>query len=221
MSEPVSQPGSEQVDFGDPRGLADLATFVGRARVASPDGAVRLQVPAERLLVMTVAVLEGSGLMGEGTVLALRAVPVAAAPVGLDATVSFASVGDRLAREGSVGSVLAVPPTRVAPAWAGLTPPRDGWDPVGALDGADVESIAAQGISEVASGTPEHAGGHAVTALRRRVWGSMSDTVPPIVRGLAFGAHALGFARAGEQASVAACGRWTRLSTPRGHVLSR
>jgi hypothetical protein len=49
----------------------------------------------------------------------------------------------------------------------------------------------------------------------------MSDTVPPIAGGLAFGAHVLGFTAAGEGASIAAHGRWTRLSTARGHVLVR
>jgi hypothetical protein len=49
----------------------------------------------------------------------------------------------------------------------------------------------------------------------------MSDTVPPIAAGLAFGAHVLGFVVPGEPAALAAQGRWTRLSTTRGHVLVR
>lgn len=206
------------VDFGDPRGLADLGTYLGRARRANPDGAVRLQVLG-RLLITTVAVIEGTGLMGEGTVLGMRVVAVE--PTGsLDTTVSFASLADRLAREGA-GSVLSIPPTTVRAPWSGLTPPRDGWEPVGQLDGEVVDQIARQGISDVAVGTPEAAGGHAVDALRRRVWGAMSETVPPIAAGLAFGAHVLGFTIPGEPASITAHGRWTRLSTARGHVLVR
>src|SRR5689334_4620204 len=129
-----------QVDFGDPRGLADLGTYVGRARRANPDGALRMQVVGD-LLVTTVAVIEGSGLMGEGTVLGMRVVrvvpvvPVVPVVQGtdsppVDATVSFASVADRLARPG-VGAVLSIPPVEVNVAWAALTPPRDGWEPVG------------------------------------------------------------------------------------------
>jgi hypothetical protein len=129
-------------------------------------------------------------------------------------------VTDRLAREGG-GSVLSIPPTTVRAPWSGLTPPREGWEPVGQLDGEVVDSIARHGISDVAVGTPEAAGGHAVEALRRRVWGAMSETVPPIAAGLAFGAHVLGFTNPGEPASIAAQGRWTRLSTARGHVLVR
>jgi len=209
---------TQHIDFGDPRGLADLGTYLGRASRANPEGAVRLQVLGH-LLVTTVAVIEGTGLMGEGTVLGMRVVTIAPSD-DIDATVSFASVNDRLAREGN-GAVLSVPPTTVRAAWSGLTPPRDGWEPVGQLDGDVIDSIARQGISQVAEGTPENAGGHAVDSLRRRTWGAMSDTVPPIAAGLAFGAHVLGFTSAGESASIAAHGRWTRLSTSRGHVLVR
>jgi hypothetical protein len=207
-----------QIDFGDPRGLTDLGTYLGRARRANPEGAVRLLVVGD-LLVATVAVIEGSGLMGEGTVLGMRVVRVAGS-TPVDATVSFASVADRLARPG-LGSSLSVPPVTVRAAWAALTPPRDGWEPVGALPTEVVESIARQGIEEIAEGSPEGSGSHAVDTLRRRVWGRMSDSVPPVAGGLAFGAHVLGFLAPGEQASVAAQGRWTRLSTSRGHVLVR
>ena len=210
-----------QIDFGDPRGLTDLSTFIGRARVAVPEGAIRLQVPGRGLLVVTVAVLEGSGLMGDGTVLGLRAVRIRDATPGTDATVTFASVADRLARHRGTETTLSVPPTTVSPPWAGLAPPREGWERVGALEAAEVGSAAERGIAEVAEGSPEGSGGAAVTALRRRVWGAMTRTVPPIAAGLAFGAHVLGFLREGEQITVATCGRWTRLSTSRGHVLVR
>ncbi|MEW1955165.1 hypothetical protein [Terrabacter sp. NPDC080008] len=210
--------GTAHIDFGDPRGLADLGTFLARAGRANAGGAVRLQVVGG-LLVATVAVIEGSGLLGEGTVLGMRVVRVTQAQP-LDTTVSFASVNDRLAHEAE-GAVLNVPPTTVRAPWSGLTPPRDGWEPVGQLDGAEVNSIAREGISQVAEGTPEGAGSQAVETLRRRVWARMSETVPPVPAGLAFGAHVLGFAVAGEPASVAAHGRWTRLSTSRGHVLAR
>ena len=210
--------GTVHIDFGDPRGLADLGTYLGRARKANPDGAVRLQVLGN-LLVTTVAVIEGSGLLGEGTVLGMRVVGIAPSDA-VDTTVSFASVADRLARD-AAGSVLSVPPTTVRAPWSGLTPPRDGWEPVGQLDGDAVESIARQGISQVAEGTPDGAGAHAVDALRRRTWAAMSATVPPIAAGLAFGAHVLGFTSAGEPASISTHGRWTRLSTGRGHVLVR
>lgn len=214
MASPVTE-----LDLGSPRALADLATFVGRAKQANPDGAVRLQLMGP-LLVTTVAVIEGSGLLGEGTVIGLRAVRVAS-EAELDVTVALAAVSDRLARADSLTQTLMVPPAQVRVPWAALAAPRAGWEPVGTLSSEIVDSIARQGITQVAEGTPGGAGGQAVAALRRRVWSAMSESVPPIAAGLAFGAHVLGFTAAGEDAAVAAHGRWTRLSTSRGHVLVR
>ena len=213
------EPAPTEVDLGSPRALGDLATFVGRAKRVNPDGAVRLQLMGP-LLVTTVAVLEGTGLLGEGTVLGLRVVRVASEG-RLDATVALAAVSDRLAHADVTTRTLGVPPAEVRAAWGALTAPRQGWEPVGALTCEVIDSVAREGISQVAEGTPEGAGGQAVAALRRRVWSAMSDTVPPIAAGLAFGAHVLGFTAPGEEAAVAAHGRWTRLSTSRGHVLVR
>jgi hypothetical protein len=207
------------IDFPDARAHADFATFVGRARRVAPDGAVRLQTVGG-FLVMTVAVLEGEGLLGPGPVLGMRVVPATAdAPV--DATVTFASVFDRLARTGEEATRLPLPPTTVERGWAGMSPPRDGWQVLGALGAADLDRVAAAGVAEVAQGSPAEAGGHAVEQLRRRVWGRLSDTAPAIPSGLAFAAHALGFTAAGAEAKVAVSGRWTRISTPLGHVLTR
>ncbi len=208
-----------EIDLGDPRAVSDLATFVGRAKQANPDGAVRLQLVGP-LLVTTVAVIEGSGLLGEGTVLGLRAVRVASEGE-LDTTVALAAVSDRLARADATTRVLTVPPAELRVPWAALAAPRGGWEPVGGLACEDIDSVARQGITQVAEGAPDGAGGQAVAALRRQVWSAMSETVPPIAAGLAFGAHVLGFTAPGEQAAVAAHGRWTRLSTSRGHVLVR
>jgi hypothetical protein len=209
---------TDRIDLGDPRGLADLATFLGRARRANPEGAARLQV-VEGLLITTVAVLEGAGLLGEGTVLGLRVVPVREGDE-VDVTESFASLADRLARK-DAGAVLAVPPTTVSASWSGLAPPRQAWETVGQVPSETIDEVALRGIAAVAQGTPEGAGGHAVATLRRRVWGAMSDSAPPFVAGLAFGAHVLGFTSVGEDASLSTHGRWTRLSTSRGHVLVR
>ena len=85
----------------------------------------------------------------------------------------------------------------------------------------EMNAVARQGISEIASGAPSEAGGHAVTALRRQVWGRASATTPPVPAGGAFAAYALGFSQPGTQVTVWAHGRWTRLSTPAGHVLIR
>ena len=207
-----------EIEFTDARVRADFATFVARARHVSVDGAVRIQTLGP-MLVLTVAVLDAAGLLGEGRVLGMRVMPVAGgAPV--DATVPIAAVSDRLARA-TQGTAFPIPPTTVNPAWAGITPPRGGWERVGEIDCADLDRAAKEGIETVARGVPEGAGSLVVGELRRRVWSEPTDTVPPVPSGMAFAAHTLGFTHAGERAAVTMHGPWTRLSTTRGHVLAR
>jgi hypothetical protein len=203
--------------FPDAESLADLRTFVRRARAADEDGAVRLRAHGTTLAV-TVGVLAGTGVMAEGTVLGLRAVALAE-PAELDVTVPLAAVTDRLARDG--GRVLPVPPTVVQPAWAAVTAPRDGWERVGSIPTDLLNDVARQGIAEIATGAPEGSGAKAVAALRRTVWARSTTTVPPVTAGGAFAAYALGFSRPGTAVTVWAHGRWTRLSAPAGHVLMR
>lgn len=159
--------------------------------------------------------------MAEGVVIGLRAMPLAE-PAEVDATVSLAALSDRLARAG--GSTLAVPPVTVRVAWAAMAPPRGGWERVGAVAADDVQVVARQGIEEVANGAPADAGAAAVAALRRQVWGRLTTTTPPVPAGGAFAAHVLGFVGGPggtAEVTVWAHGRWTRLSTPAGHVLIR
>jgi hypothetical protein len=208
-----------QIDFLDPRVHADFATFIGRARQASADGAVRIQRFGP-MLVLTVAVLPPAGMMGEGAVLGLRIMPVEGGEA-IDTTVPIAAVSDRLARRVSTGTVFPMPPTTLSPAWSGISPPRGGWEPVGELECAELDQVALAGIEEIARAVPEPLGNLAVQAVRREVWARSTDTVPPIPSGMAFAAHVLGFTHPGERASVTMHGVWTRLSLTRGHVLTR
>ncbi|HET7475265.1 MAG TPA: hypothetical protein VFJ97_04480 [Dermatophilaceae bacterium] len=201
----------------DQLALADLGTYVARARALDADGAVRLQA-AGGILAAYVCVLGGQGLLGHGTVLGLQVLRLSE-PASVDAVVSLSAVADRLAREAG-GRALPVPPVTVSAGWAAIAPPRGGWEPVGWLAAAQLRSAAVAGIEEVATGSPPDAGGHAVRALRQRVWGRDTPTAPPVPAGAAFGLHALGFL-AGDRVQVLSAGRWTRLSTATGHVLLR
>ena len=205
--------------FPDAEALADLGTFVARARSLDAEGAIRLQAHGLALAAY-VGVLPGRGLMAEGAVLGMRVMPLAE-PADLDTTVPLAGVTDRLARTGTADArTLDVPPTTVSAGWAAVAPPRSGWERVGDL-GADVlKAVATHGIEEIAQGAPSGSGGHAVTSLRERVWSRPTDTVPPVPAGAAFAAYALGFLGQGS-AAVFMHGRWTRLSTEAGHVLLR
>jgi hypothetical protein len=103
---------------------------------------------------------------------------------------------------------------------------------VGAVTASSLRAAAATGIEEIATGAPDGSGGHAVDALRRRVWartalevaGAPDGPSPasvPVVAGAAFGAHLLGFLPESGQATLLRSGPWTRLTLPGGHILVR
>lgn len=216
---------SAALHLADAEVAADLTTYVARARTLDDDGAIRLQV-AGASLAAWVGVRKGRGLLGEGTVVGLRVLSLAAAPEHpVDVVVPLAAVADRLARlREAPHPVLEIPPVTVRTSWAAVTPPRAGWAPLAQLPVADLLEVARRGIEEVATGTPEAAGAAAVEQLRERVWsrpieGDLggADGLPS---GAALGLYALGFGE-GEAATVYGTARWHRVSTPVGHVLVR
>ncbi|MGW8483884.1 hypothetical protein ACWGJP_12185 [Microbacterium sp. NPDC055903] len=190
----------------------DVRTFVGRAASVSDEG-VRLQ-GARGVLALTAAALAPHGLFDSTpTVLAMRIVN---ADPELECDVV---VGALSATEDD--RALELPETGLAPAWAGVAPPRGGWERVGELDAAAVARRAQWGISAVARGMTPGAGEEAVRMLRAGIWGEPDDELAGLPRGVAFAAHAFGFISGEEKASITVSGRWTRIGFRRGHVLSR
>jgi hypothetical protein len=226
---------SRQLVLADPQVRADLATYVSRARAAD-DGAVHFHATGP-VLAAYVCILQPRAL-GEpvSTVLGLRTMALAE-PEQLDVTVSLASVSDRLARLGMNDVVLPVPSVPVTANWAGVLPPRTGWQESGELPAEYLEQSAMEGIREVAGAVPSSPGAHVVHSARSAVWGR-TLTVPAgagtgpdggggaqgtlqLPAAAAFGALVLGFLTPGEPVKILANGRWTRASTARGHVLVR
>ncbi len=213
--------------LADAESLQDLGRYAARARALDADGAVRLQAVGN-VLASWVGVLPGSGLMGTGTTIGLRTSALAV-PAELDVVVPLGAVSDRVARPGE-RAVLPVPPMTVSAAWAAVSPPRSGWQVVGTVSAEALQRTASEGIAEVADGTPDGAGSAAVAALRERVWGRVVSGAdgdggggdgPTYPAALAFAAYALGFLTQGSESTMATNGRWTRLTTPAGHALTR
>ncbi|MCE1178929.1 MAG: hypothetical protein LWW86_07850 [Micrococcales bacterium] len=205
--------------LADPESLRDLGRYAARARTLDGDGAVRLQCHGV-VLAAYVCALPGRGLLGDGTVLGLRVARLAE-PAATDVTVPLAAVTDRTARA-TDDATLPIPPVTLAPPWAALAPPRAGWEPVGAIAGDALTTAARDGIGEIAEGTPDGAGAHAVTALREKVWGRrLPAGEADIAAGGALAAYALGFLAPGREVTMLRQGRWTRLDCPGGHVLMR
>lgn len=222
--------------FADPRGLRDLATFLGRA-ARIEESEVRLQLLGGVLAAWVPVLRPQTILDASPLVLGMRAIPASAEPSpgggdGLDVLVPLRGVLDRLARDRPEGSTtLPVPPERLMAAWAAISPPRSGWRAAGRVDEALLMQAARAGIERVARAVPEGLGTPLVERVRTETWteplhleGADPQAVP--VAGTAFAAQALGFLAANTQdeiayAKLALAPGWLRVTTQRGHVLQR
>ena len=206
---------SARLRFPDPLAAADLVTFAGRAALMGADG-LRLQASAGTLA-MTTAVLAPRGLLDPNpTVLGMRILSVDPALV-CDLVVEPTSLqtADDDAR------AVALPDTAIAPAWAGIAPPRGDWEPVGEIAASVLAARAQEGMARVADELPESPGEDVVRAVRGRVWGPSDDALLGLPAGVAFTAIGLGFIGGDERAVARRSGTWSRITVARGHVLVR
>ncbi|HEY9309443.1 MAG TPA: hypothetical protein VIP82_16695 [Microbacterium sp.] len=206
---------SPRLLLADPASAADALTFAARAARFTVEG-VRLQASGG-VLAMTAAPLAPRGF-GDPTptVLALRTLaadPELVCDLVVDASALSASPDDARAVE--------LPETALSPAWAGITPPRSGWDARPGIDASTLAAKAQGGIVRVADTVPTDAGEDVVRTVRAAVWGAPDDDLGGLPLGVAFAALSLGFISGGESARVFASGPWTRVSLTRGHVLVR
>lgn len=206
---------SPRLPLADPDSAADALTFASRAATFANDG-VRLQASGG-VLAMTVAPLAPRGL-GDATptVLAMRTLgadPELVCDLVVDASALSAAADD--------ASALALPETALAPAWAGIAPPRGGWEPREPIDASVLASKAQGGMARVAEAVPTDAGEDVVRVVRASVWGETDDDLGGLPLGVAFAALSMGFISGAESARVFASGPWTRLTLARGHVLVR
>jgi len=207
---------SPTFSLDDAHAVTDLQTYLGRAgRVEN--GSVRL-VASGGVLAAYTAVLYPHGLLDRTpTVLGLRTFRT-----GLDAdfdvVVPTRSLLDRLAR--AEPGEIRLPLEVSTVTWAGISPPRGGWQRVGATDAALLRRVAAEGVDEVARAIPQGTGEQLVWRVRGSVWGAPIDELGDVAAGVAFAADSLGFvAEADEEVGIFETGPWTRLSMRRGHVL--
>lgn len=200
---------------------ADLKVFLQRAARLGCEH-VRL-VSHGQALVATVAVLTKQGLLDtDPTVLGARVFELASGHETVDTLVQIAAMQDRLARD---VHEFALPVGQAGIAWAGVAPPAGNWVEHGDVPAQALIAVAEAGIAEVAAANG--LGIKIVAEVRRETWGRRMFTAGEgdqavVPAGAAFAAFGLGFvADAGEQVALSSSGPWTRLTTSRGHVLSR
>jgi hypothetical protein len=206
---------SQRLIFPDAESAADALTFASRTSRLG-DGGVRLQA-ANGTLAMTSAPLAPRGLLDSTpTVLALRALPVDAELVCdlvVEAQVLVAASDDDRA--------IVLPEVAISPSWAGVAPPRGGWEAVGTIPAAVLAARAQYGIAAVAEAMPADPGEDVVRTVRASVWGAPDEQLEGLPLGAAFAAFALGFIAGEEDARLLTAGPWSRLTLTRGHILVR
>jgi hypothetical protein len=200
------------------REAADLAAFLGRLVRWDKAAVVRLRSAAGE---------PALGVFGHppfGGVLAVRSAALrgaGAVAAAVDATVS---AGQLLEAVSADEAGFALPPSVTGPAWAGLLPPRSGWQRVAHLDAVQVRKAAAETVAEFRARTeglpPEGRTRAALDALAEELWARpYQGTTLRVVHA----AHALGFLRGdGDEApALLAAVPWSRLRTPYGSVAVR
>jgi hypothetical protein len=209
--------------LADQQTTDDLQSYLSRAKRLDPDGMVRLRAFGT-VLAAYVAPIYSGNLMDTGpTVLGLRTCELSA-PAEIDVVVPIAAVLDRLAyllsdNQAKHFKVQLLEAQRAA--WAGISPPRQGWEAIGTINESRLTQIARDGIAEVASSLPESVGGPIAARIRGEVWGRGIDLESRIPTGAAFAAAGLGFLTENEEVGLYQAEGWVRLSSEHGHVLAK
>jgi hypothetical protein len=193
---------------------AGLVAHLERLVGLDDRGAVRLQGHGSVLGVwggppLDVVTLRPVGLAGQGA-------------DGLDVTVSVRRLLDRLVESPAAGGV-DLPDAVPGPAWAGLLPPRSGWQPLATVPTSavfDAVRLAVDGFRRRVDELPEvERSSTALEAVAAQVWAR------PVVAGIPLrAAHAAELTGLlGRDGEVVAyeTGPWWRLACPGGSVALR
>lgn len=144
-----------------------------------------------------------------------------------DAVVPVRSLIERISRleervDDDAAEVVVTLPLEVhTVTWAAISPPKGGWVTLPSTTSSLLDRVATSGIDEVAGAVPTGTGEQIVHRVRSEVWGRPIEELDHVPAGGAFAALSLGFlgGEAGGEVKIFETGPWTRLTTPRGHVL--
>lgn len=211
---------STPLRLADATDAADLTAFLSRLLRFDRAAAVRLQAVATAEAGGVLAVF-GRLPLGSG-VLAIRTAQLAGPVDAVDATVS---AGQLLESVDETAGTLAVPSPVTGPAWAGLLPPRSGWELVAEPDAAQVFAEVGAAVREFKERgetvTQHHGSRQVLDALADEIWSRPLAAVPALPLRAAHAAYVIGFLRPGARIGVHRAGAWLRLSAPTGSVVLR
>lgn len=219
-------------EFVDPGDAAALGVYLERLLALDKTAAVRFVGIGRAAAAYSAPPLHGSASRGV-TVLAVRTVALADGAPPFDRTVAAGRLLDAIhthpdGPDGPDGpdarASFTLPDALLGgPSWAGLLPPRTGWQPLGEIPLRRLAEAVSQGNADFrfnALGRDRAA----LDTLAEEIW---TRELPYGLRWrAAHGAATLGFLgpqpeRGGESARVASHTRWLRLDTPYGTVLER
>lgn len=206
---------------------ADLAAFLARLIHYDRAAAVRLQGSGTALAVF--------GRPPSFEVLAIRTARLAKPyENGLDASLDVTvSAGELLESIDESAATALVPTAVTGPPWAGVLPPRGGWQQEPGLPALDaVRSMVASAVAEFRSRigelAPERRTRAELDRIGREIWSRpIGDTELPVRA--AHAAQSLGFLRPARPATpdepaptaLLSSGAWLRLRTPYGSIAVR
>jgi hypothetical protein len=120
-------------------------------------------------------------------------------------------------RDADAGTELTLPPAITGPAWAGLLPPRSGWEHVEDLATAPLAAAVAAAITEFRKAAEAATGGD---ALAEAIWARRVHPSGLTLRAL-HAAHLTGLLRQAPTIALHRHPAWLRLTAPRGAVAVR
>ncbi|MBB4925740.1 hypothetical protein [Kitasatospora kifunensis] len=212
--------------LADSREAADLGAFLSRLLRFDRAAAVRLQLVVDEASGAGVLAVYGRLPLGSAGVLALRTSRLEAGTAmpagGADLTVS---AGQLLEGVDEAQGALAVPPPVTGPAWAGLLPPRGGWQSLGAVGAELVVPQVMAAVAEFKERTaqvPEHHRTREVLdRIADEIWSRPLSALPALPLRAAHAAYRIGFLHPGAPLTAHRAGGWLRLTAPHGTVALR
>ncbi|MFM1845059.1 MAG: hypothetical protein RI917_377 [Actinomycetota bacterium] len=203
--------------FPDPKDVADLQSFLLRAKRLDEDGVVKLRAFGDILACYVSPIYSGSLLADGPTVLGLRTIRLAS-PSELDSSYSISEVLEAIDPD---SSDLKLPKETARAAWTGVTPPRQGWEEFGTVSQEQITKWAKDGIDEVARTLPASVGSAIAARVRLGIWGKTVSLEFNLPGGSAFAMAGLGFMQKDEEIKVFRTNGWVRLTSSYGHVMAK
>jgi hypothetical protein len=211
------------LEFVDPDDAAALGVYLERLLALDKTAAVRFVGIGRAAAVYSAPPLHGSASRGV-TVLTVRAVALAEGTRPFDRTVAAGRLLDAIRVEADRPAHATLPdPLLGGPSWAGLLPPRTGWQPLGEISLRQLAEAVSTGNADFRFGALGRDRA-ALDTLAEEIW---TRELPHGLRWRAAHAAAMmGFLgpqpeRSNAPARVASHTRWLRLDTPYGTVLER